>query len=165
MFWKPQRHQADNSHSAMTPVNTGNPARAGEKQDRAEMKDSTVTLQLLLVPLAEAPSLKGTCYQLCQPLHPCKLRPWFSGLSGNGCTLKLWLGTVSLALQGPLPTSEGTWECANRRVENAANRCSSFQTASQPSETIRRTARNPSRTFRVPAAAGEGWLLGGLYFQ
>jgi len=68
MFWKTSGHQADNSRSAMTAFNMGNPARAGEKQGRAEIKDSTVTLQLLLVPSAEAPSLKGTCHQLHQPL-------------------------------------------------------------------------------------------------
>lgn len=69
MFWKLQRHQADSSsHSALTPFNMGDLAGAGEKQDRAEIKDSMATLQLLLVPSAEAPSLKGTCHQLRQPL-------------------------------------------------------------------------------------------------
>lgn len=64
---------------------------------------------------------------------PCKLGLWFSGLSGNACTLKPRFGTVSLALL----RSEGTWEWANRRVENTANRFSSFQTVSQSSEVIR----------------------------
>lgn len=75
---------------------------------------------LVVVPLAEAPLLKWTCHQLRQPLPPGKLRPWFSGLSGNGCTVKPQLGTGSVALQGPSLRSEGTWEWADRRVENTA---------------------------------------------
>lgn len=52
--------------NVMTPFNRENPAKSGGSRGRAGIKGSAVTLGLLLVPDAEASSLRWKCHQLCK---------------------------------------------------------------------------------------------------